>query len=148
VKLARFGDHTQSIIEICETCVKSPERFVQLGNGWVLRELSRADLNLVVSFIKKNYSHFSREGLRYAIEKMDEKLRQKLLKYNKSDGSDDSSSDSSDSDSGDSKSESMKESESEEDDSESEEKINSKKRKSQSEDKENAPKTKRMRKNK
>jgi len=81
VKLARFGDFTEDIIEICTTCVKSEERFVQLGNGWVLRELSRANLKLVIQFIKDNYNYFSREGLRYAIEKMDQNLRQKLLMY-------------------------------------------------------------------
>jgi len=97
VKLARLGNHTDPIIRICSTCVKSSERFVQLGNGWVLRELSRADLNLVVNFIKENYKKFSREGLRYAIEKMDNKLRTKLMKYEvgqDSDSDDDSESDS------------------------------------------------------
>jgi hypothetical protein len=57
--------------------------FVQLGTGWVLRELSRADLEGVIEFIKEHYEKFSREGLRYAIEKMDSKTRTILLKYEK-----------------------------------------------------------------
>lgn len=38
-------------------------------------------MDRVVEFIKSNYCSFSREGLRYAIEKMDPDLRQSLLKY-------------------------------------------------------------------
>jgi len=81
---ARYGIHNEQIINTCKVCVKSTERFVQLGVGWVLRELSLADLDLVVNFIKANYDCFSREGLRYAIEKMKPQLRQKLLKYDNS----------------------------------------------------------------
>ena len=81
VCLARHGNYNEIIIEICTQCIQNNERFVQLGTGWLLRELSLADLNLVISFIKKNYAHFSREGLRYAIEKMDAENKQKMLKY-------------------------------------------------------------------
>lgn len=83
VPVARFGKHNRTIKEIALTCVKSEERFVQLGCGWMLRELSLADLKLVVDFIKQNYASFSREGLRYAIEKMNPELQDELLNYNK-----------------------------------------------------------------
>eukprot|EP01084_Bolivina_argentea_P172706 299143_1 len=82
VCLARHGNYNNIIIEICTQCIKNNERFVQLGVGWVLRELSLNDLNLVIKFIKKYYNYFSREALRYAIEKMDNNLKQTLLKYN------------------------------------------------------------------
>jgi hypothetical protein len=49
----------------------------------VLRELYLADPDNVVEFIKDNYDHFSREGLRYAIEKMPDDLKTELLYYNK-----------------------------------------------------------------
>lgn len=81
LSVARHGKHNREILQICRTTITNPERFVQLGTGWVLRELSLADLDLVVKFIKKNYHHFSREGLRYAIEKMDEPLRKEILQY-------------------------------------------------------------------
>lgn len=48
---------------------------------WVLRELSLADLSGVKEFIKKNYEHMSREGLRYAVEKMNGQDKAKLLAY-------------------------------------------------------------------
>lgn len=79
VKIARFGDHSERIIDICTSTVRCQERFVQLGTGWVLRELSLADRDLVVQFIKDGYAHFTREGLRYAIEKMSADTRRELL---------------------------------------------------------------------
>jgi len=83
LKTAKQGKHKETIFKICQTCVKSPERFVQLGNGWVLRELGVHYEDEVVHFIKSNYDSFSREGLRYAIEKMDKDLRSSLLVYGK-----------------------------------------------------------------
>ncbi|KAG2389640.1 hypothetical protein C9374_014200 [Naegleria lovaniensis] len=85
VKIAKHGEFNDIIFDICSTTVQNKERFVQLGTGWVLRELSLADLDAVTMFIKRNYSNFSREGLRYAIEKMDSKLKSKLLAYSKGD---------------------------------------------------------------
>jgi len=84
VCLARHGNYDDVIMEIVSECVKNNERFVQLGVGWVLRELSLSDLDRVVAFIKTNYDKFSREGLRYAIEKMTSTLRKELLDFNKS----------------------------------------------------------------
>jgi len=83
VLLAKHGQFNEIIKEICESCVKNPERFVQLGVGWVLRELSLADLDLVIAFVKTNFQHISREGLRYTIEKMDSKLQKELLDFHK-----------------------------------------------------------------
>eukprot|EP01080_Neovahlkampfia_damariscottae_P000846 gene846-9095_t len=83
VKLARTGEYKQDILEISESCVKSNERFVQLGNGWVLRQLSINHNDEIVEFIKKHYDEFSREGLRYAIEKMESKLKKSLMNYKK-----------------------------------------------------------------
>lgn len=81
VKVARFGKLNEKIIDICSTCVKNSERFVQLGAGWVLRELSRANTKLVVRFLRENIAFVSREGLRYAVEKMPPELRSELVEY-------------------------------------------------------------------
>eukprot|EP00727_Mastigamoeba_balamuthi_P007159 m51a1_g3063 hypothetical protein (248) ;mRNA; f:1005444-1006398 len=86
VKLARFGKWNQTIFDICEACIRSqhqPERFLQLGMGWVLRELSLSDKDAVVAFVKQRYSKFSREGLRYVVEKMEPEDRVELLSYRK-----------------------------------------------------------------
>jgi 3-methyladenine DNA glycosylase AlkD len=79
VHLARHGQVTNDVIRVCKSTIKNPERFTQLGTGWVLRELWLAEPLLVESFIEKNINHFSREGLRYAIEKMPKSLQKKIL---------------------------------------------------------------------
>jgi 3-methyladenine DNA glycosylase AlkD len=71
------------LLEIATQVIRNEHRFPQLGAGWLLRELSVADENAVIEFIKENYNLFSREGLRYAIEKMDTGLRKELLSYGK-----------------------------------------------------------------
>lgn len=83
VCLARHGEHDDVILDIAHHVVRNGNRFPQLGVGWVLRELSLSDEPAVVAFIKENYAHFTREGLRYAIEKMDKSRRAEMLNYRK-----------------------------------------------------------------
>ncbi len=80
VNEARHGEHTTDIARVCERLVKNPHRFVQLGMGWVLRELWLAEPRVVVAFLRRHYPSISREGLRYAIEKMPAAQQQRLLK--------------------------------------------------------------------
>lgn len=72
-------ERTDDCISICTTCVKSSERFVQLGLGCLLREMSLNSTDKVVGFIYENYRYFTREGLRYSIEKLDISTRKKIL---------------------------------------------------------------------
>lgn len=83
VKVARFGQHDEEVIAVCDRVLRNPERFAQLGAGWALRELSLADCNRVVAFLRNNYAFVSREGLRYAIEKMPASLQRRLLAEHK-----------------------------------------------------------------
>jgi len=48
----------------------------------MLREASRADLAKTRAFIEEHYPSFSREGLRYAIEKMPTSIRNQYLEKN------------------------------------------------------------------
>ena len=66
---AKTGLYTSEILEVCGTTVRNPHRFVQLGTGWALRELSLADRGLVNRFIREHRRDFIPEGLRYALEK-------------------------------------------------------------------------------
>lgn len=86
VTLARSGNHNETILEICESAVKNQERFVQLGVGWVLRELYLAVDDQVVEWIKSHFSLMSREGLRYSVEKMPASLRSSLMSYSPDEG--------------------------------------------------------------
>lgn len=82
VKLAApsWGLHDR-IVGVCSDAVRHPERFVQLGVGWVLRELSLHDRPRVMAFLRDHAAHISREGLRYAIEKMGAADRAEMLAY-------------------------------------------------------------------
>lgn len=83
-KLAKDGTHHDMIFETCEVCVQTQERFVQLGVGWVLREVSKCGPDAedrVVKFLYDHYDSFMREGLRYAIEKMQPATRREILQH-------------------------------------------------------------------
>lgn len=79
VNEARHGQYNDDILYICRNIVDNRERFVQLGMGWVLRELSLADQKLALDFLAAHYPKISREGLRYAIEKMPVALQKRVL---------------------------------------------------------------------
>ncbi len=50
------------------------------ANGWLLREIGNKDEETLLDFLKKYYQNMPRTTLRYAIEKLDEDLRQDFLK--------------------------------------------------------------------
>lgn len=79
VKLARHGQHSNDILDICNSCLEDDERFVQLGVGWVLREVYLCNGDKAVEFIKANSTRMSREGIRYAVEKMDSQTKKHVL---------------------------------------------------------------------
>ena len=58
--------YRKMIMESCRVLIEKDERFAKTGVGWILRELSKSDKGLVVSFIDKNNQHFSKESLRNA----------------------------------------------------------------------------------
>lgn len=59
------------------------ERFVQLGAGWLLRQVSVGfsdqGMQAVPAFLQQHRDIISREGLRYAVEKMPPDLRQRQM---------------------------------------------------------------------
>lgn len=79
VKRARTGAHNDVIIAICSRLVKNPDRFVQLGMGWVLRELYLADADVTLAFLGRHAASIRREALRYAIEKMPKRVQALVL---------------------------------------------------------------------
>lgn len=84
VVLAKHGDKNypnfiSSLLPPIEAGLKWEERFVQLAAGWLLRELYLADSKRIVAFIELHIHRFSAEGLRYAVEKMKDPLRGRLI---------------------------------------------------------------------
>ena len=53
---------------------------MQKANGWLLREMGKKDEPELLVFLTKYYHKMPRTTLRYALEKMNEKLRQDFLK--------------------------------------------------------------------
>lgn len=83
VSVAKLGDRnfdgfTDMLLQVCDRTVRHRERFAQTGTGWVLRELAKAEPERVLAFVEAHLEHFSREGLRYALEKMPEDERRRL----------------------------------------------------------------------
>lgn len=79
VKSARTGAHNDVILAICSRIVKNPDRFVQLGMGWLLRELYLADAHVTLDFLRRHGASIRREALRYAIEKMPKRVQAQVL---------------------------------------------------------------------
>ncbi len=68
------------VLRICANTVRNPERFAQLGTGWVLRDTAVRHHDEVLAFLDTHASQYmSREGLRYAIEQFDATQRTALL---------------------------------------------------------------------
>ena len=57
-----------------------PHDLMHKANGWLLREIGNKDENVLLDFLKIHYKKMPRTSLRYAIEKLDENLRQDFLK--------------------------------------------------------------------
>ena len=76
-----FTGFTELMFNICEENIKYSERFNQLGTGWLLRELSQINLEEFNKFFYKNFDKFSREAIRYAVEKLSLNKRKKYLAY-------------------------------------------------------------------
>lgn len=79
VNEARHGNYTDDILKVCHSTILNSHRFVQLGTGWVLRELSLVDIEIVTDFILQHKSRFIAEGLRYAVEKFPVDRKKSLL---------------------------------------------------------------------
>ena len=60
--------------------LKHPHDLMHKANGWLLREMGKMNEKELLDFLKVHYKEMPRTCLRYAIEKLDEELRQDYLK--------------------------------------------------------------------
>jgi len=60
--------------------LKHPHDLMHKANGWLLREMGNKNEQELLGFLNLNYKEMPRTCLRYAIEKLDENLRQDYLK--------------------------------------------------------------------
>ena len=66
------------ILGVCAANARDPERFSQTSVGWVLRELSHAEPELVASFVDGHLELLSREARNMATAKLPHELRGRL----------------------------------------------------------------------
>lgn len=78
-----FPGFRQMLIETLGVVVQSPERFAQTGVGWVVRQLGTADSGALLEFCEANLKYFSREGLRYALEKQPSNVQCRFMDAHK-----------------------------------------------------------------
>ena len=77
---ARKGMFLNDILEIANILLRDKDDLVQKGYGWMLKATSQAHQEEVFNFIMSNKTVMPRTALRYAIEKMPEKLRKEAMK--------------------------------------------------------------------
>jgi len=80
---AALPDLTQLIFSVGSTVVWSHERFEQTAVGWLLRELSRAEPDLVDSFFRRTARLMTKECARTAVARLPAIQRAELLAYHK-----------------------------------------------------------------
>lgn len=64
----------------CDLLLCDEDEFVQKSVGWLLKATSSHHQQAVVEYVEKNVEKMTRATLRYAIEKLDEQTRQRLLR--------------------------------------------------------------------
>jgi 3-methyladenine DNA glycosylase AlkD len=68
------------IVKLAELLLNHKHDLIHKAVGWMLREAGKRNLNILISFLDKNYKKMPRTMLRYSIEKLDENVRVKYLK--------------------------------------------------------------------
>lgn len=67
-------------LKLAEKYLDDPEDLIHKATGWMLREIGKQDEQLLRKFLDNHYEEMPRTMLRYAIEKLDEPIRQMYLK--------------------------------------------------------------------
>ncbi len=76
---AREGKFLKDIFEIAELLLMDKDDLVRKGYGWMLKAASQAHEMKVFDFIMEKKAVMPRTALRYAIEKMPERLRSRAM---------------------------------------------------------------------
>lgn len=75
IRAGRF----QETLDIAAIFINDPHDLIHKASGWMLRELGKKDRQLLLNFLNQHSGNMPRTMLRYAIEKLPEKLRQHYL---------------------------------------------------------------------
>ncbi|MCU7614436.1 DNA alkylation repair protein [Chryseobacterium sp. GMJ5] len=66
--------------ELVTKNLKYPHDLMHKANGWLLREIGNKNEQELINYLNQYYLEMPRTALRYAIEKLDEEIRQDYLK--------------------------------------------------------------------
>lgn len=67
-------------LKIAQILLNDSHDLIHKAVGWAIRNVGNEDKGVMLDFLNKHYTEMPRTTLRYAIEKLDEPLRQQYLK--------------------------------------------------------------------
>lgn len=76
--LTKDNQYTSLLLKSNARLIKREERFAKTAVGWILRELSKVDKQIVVDFIAENRQSFSRESHENAIKYFDKNEKKEM----------------------------------------------------------------------
>ena len=76
--LTKDNQYTSLLLKSNAKLIKREERFAKTAVGWILRELSKVDKQIVVNFIAEYRPYFSRESHENAIKYFDKDEKKKM----------------------------------------------------------------------
>jgi len=77
--VAEMNDYYPLICDSSQVLIRREERFSKTAVGWILREVSRYDPQLVLTFIDTELPHFSTESLKNATKYFDTSLQKDMV---------------------------------------------------------------------
>ena len=78
--LSRKGKFLQEVFKTSLKLIPIRDDMVEKGVGWLLKETSKAKQKEIIEFVKKHENAMTRTTFRYAIEKIPENIRKKLMR--------------------------------------------------------------------
>jgi len=76
---ARKGKFLKEIFIVCDQLLTDKDDLVQKGYGWLLKETSKFDEKRVIAYLEKHYKEMPRTAFRYALEKVNEKDKKRMM---------------------------------------------------------------------
>lgn len=74
----RSGD-LEDALAIAEILVPHSHDLIHKAVGWMLREIGKQEEPVMIAFLEKHHAQMARVAIRYAIEKLPEKKRKRIL---------------------------------------------------------------------
>ncbi len=70
-------------LKFADKYINAPEDLINKATGWMLREIGKRDISILLKYLEKNHQNMPRTSLRYAIEKLSPTLKVYYMRKNK-----------------------------------------------------------------